>query len=96
MIIIMNILISLVGLGGIIIARNMVYQGTEMRIKSHLIVLLLKLIVSSMIIGLFLINTKRDFWSIFILSGMSNIVVLHFIEAFITQKKLLHKWRINV
>ena len=96
MIIIMNILISLVGLGGIIIARNIVRRGTGMGIKPHLIILLIKLIVSSFIIGLFLIYTERHVWSIIILSGMINVVVLHFIEAFITQKLLLYQREVNV
>ena len=92
MIIVMNILISLIGLGGIILARHLVWDGTGMGIKSHLILLTLKLIVSSIIIGLFLIYTEEHMWSLLILSGMINIIIFHFIEAFVTQKKLLHKW----
>ena len=96
MIIIMNILISLVGLGGIIIARNMVWRGTGMGIKPHLIILLIKLIVSSIIIGLFLLYTEKHIWSFLILSGMINVITFHFIEAFVTQKKLLYQRGINV
>lgn len=96
MIIIMNILISLVGGGGIMIARNMVLEGTETGIKFHLIILLLKLIVSSIIIGLFLIYTERHFWLLFILSGMTNIILFHFMEAFITQKLILGQKEVNV
>ena len=96
MIIIMNILISLVGIGGIIIARNMVWHGTGMGIKPHLIILFIKLIVSSIIIGLFLMYAERHVWSIILLSGMINVVVLHFIEAFITQKLLLYHREVNV
>ena len=96
MIIVMNILISLVGLGGIILAKKLVYKGTGMGIKSHLYILILKLIVSSVIIGLFLIYVKSHRWSFFILSGMINIIIFHFIEAFLTQKKLLHNRGVNV
>ena len=92
----MNIFISLVGVGGIIIARNMVWHGTGMGIKPHLMILLLKLIASSMILGLFLIYTERHFWSIFILSGMINIIIFHFTEAFLTQKLLLYQREVNV
>ena len=90
MIIVMNILISLIGLGGIILARHLVLDGTGMGIKSHLFILVLKLIVSSVIIGLFLIYAEKHLWSLLILSGMINIITFHFIEAFVTQKKLLH------
>ena len=96
MIIIMNILISIIGLVGIIIARNMVWEGTGMGIKLHLLILLIKLIVSSIIIGLFLIYTEKYLWSFFILSGIINLVIFHIIEAFITQKILINHMGINV
>ena len=92
----MNILISLIGLIGIIIAKNMVWEGTGMGIKPHLLILLMKLIVSSIVIGLFLIYTEKHFWSFFILSGLFNIVTFHFIEAFITQRMLLNQKSLNV
>ena len=85
----MNIIIALIGLGSIVLARNLVYKGTGMGIKSHLIILILKLIVSSIIIGIFLIYVEKHFWPFLILSGMTNIIISHFIEAFITQKKLI-------
>ena len=96
MIIVMNIIISLIGLGGIILARHLVWDGTGMGIKSHLILLTLKLIVISVIIGLFLLYAEKHLWSLLILSGMINIIIFHFIEAFATQKKLLHKREVNV
>ena len=96
MIIVMNIIISLIGLGGIILARHLVWDGTGMGIKSHLILLTLKLIISSVIIGLFLIYAEKHLWSLLILSGMINVITFHFIEAFATQKKLLYKREVNV
>ena len=96
MIIVMNIIISLLGLGGIILARHLVWDGTGMGIKSHLILLTLKLFVISVIIGLFLIYAEKHIWSQLILSGMINVITFHFIEAFSTQKKLLHQWEMNV
>ena len=92
----MNIIISLIGLGGIILARQLVWNGTGMGIKSHLIILTLKLIVSSIIIGLFLLYTEKHIWSLLILSGMINVITFHFIEAFVTQKKLLYQRGMNV
>ena len=96
MIIVMNIIISLIGAGGIIVARNLVWRGTGMGIKFHLIILTLKLIVSSVIIGLFLLYAEKHIWSLLILSGMINIITFHFIEAFVTQKKLLFQRGMNV
>ena len=96
MIIEMNIIIFLIGAGGIIVARNLVWRGTGMGIKSHLIILTLKLIVSSIIIGLFLLYTEKHIWSLLILSGMINVITFHFIEAFVTQKKLLYQRGMNV
>ena len=96
MIIVMNIIIFLIGIGGIILARHLVWEGTGMGIKSHLILLTLKLIVSSVIIGLFLIYAEKYVWSHLIISGMINIIIFHFIEAFVTQKKLLLQKGINV
>ena len=92
----MNIIISLIGLGGIILAMHLAWEGSGMGIKSHLFILALKLIVSSVVIGLFLIYTEDHMWSLLILSGMINIIIFHFIEAFVTQGKLLHKGRVNV
>ena len=92
----MNIIISMIGFVGIILARYLVVRGTGMGIKFHILILSFKLILSSIIIGLFLIYTAKPIWSLLILSGMLNIIIFHFIEAFATQEKLLHKRRINV
>ena len=96
MIIIMNIFISLIGLGGIILARHLVWSGTGMGLKSHLFILALKLIISSIIIGLFLIYAEAHVWSLLILSGVINIITFHFLEAFTTQKILLRRREMNV
>ena len=96
MIIIMNIIISLIGLGGIILARKLVRKGSGMGIKSHLLILALKVIVSSIIVGLFLVYSEKHIWAMLILSGMINIIIFHFIEAFVTQKELLHQRGVNV
>ena len=96
MIIVMNIIIALIGLGGIILARHLAWEGSGMGIKFHLFILVFKLIITSVIIGLFLIYAEKHIWSFLILSGMLNIIIFHFIEAFVTQKILLLQKRINV
>jgi len=92
----MNIIISLIGLGGIILARYLAWEGSGMGIKFHLFILVFKLIITSVIIGLFLIYAEKHIWSFLILSGMLNIIIFHFIEAFVTQEKLLHQGEKNV
>ena len=96
MIIVMNIIISLIGLGGIILARHLAWKGSGMGIKSHLFILALKLFVSSVIVGLFLVCLEKHIWSMLILSGMINIIIFLFIEAFATQKELLHPRGVHV
>ena len=92
----MNIIIFLIGVGSIILARYLVSRGTGMGIKFHLLILAFKLLISSVIIGLFLMYAEKHIWSLLILSGMINVITFHFIEAFATQKKLLHKEGLNV
>ena len=96
MIIVMNTIISLIGLGGIILARHLVCMGIGMGIKSHLLILASKLLVTSVIIALFLMYAEKHIWSLLILSGMINIIVFHFIEAFVTQEKLINNRNLNV
>ena len=92
----MNIIISLVGIVAIILARHFALKGAGMGIKSHLFILALKLLISFFIIGLFLLYAEKHIWLLLILSGMINVITFHFIEAFATQKKLLHKEGLNV
>ena len=96
MIIVFNIIIALIGLGGIILARYFVWKGTGMGIKPHLLILASKLLVTSVIIALFLMYAEKHIWSLLILSGMINIIVFHFIEAFVTQEKLINNRNLNV
>ena len=96
MIVVMNIIISLIGLGGIIMARHLVWGGIGIWIKSHLLILASKLLVTSVIITLFLMYAEKHIWSLLILSGMINIIIFHFIEAFVTQGKLINNRNLNV
>ena len=96
MIIVMNIIVSLIGLGGIILARHLVWKGAGEGIKIHLFILALKLSIFSVIIGLFVLYVEKHLWPLLILSGMINIIIFHFIEAFVTQKKILRQGEVNV
>ena len=96
MIVVMNIIISLIGLGGIIMARHLIRGEISMGIKSHLLILASKLFVTSVIIALSLMYAEKHIWSLLIISGMINIIIFHFIEAFATQAKLLQRKVVNV
>ena len=74
----MNIIISLIGLGGIIMSRHLVWGGIGMGINSHLLILASKLLLTSVIIALFLMYAEKHIWSLLILSGMINIIIFHF------------------
>ena len=92
----MNIIISLIGIGGIILARHFVWKGTGMGIKPHLLILASKLLVTSIIIALFVMYSEKHIWSLLILSGMINIIIFHFIEAYFTQQLILYQKKVNV
>ena len=96
MIVVMNIIISLIGSAGIIMARHLVWEGIGMGIKSHLLILTSKLLVTSVIIALFLMYAEKHIWSLLILSGMINIIIFHFFEAFITQRQMINNRSLNV
>ena len=92
----MNIIISLIGLGGIIMARYLIRGEISMGIKSHLLILASKLLITSVIIVLFIMYAEKHIWSLLILSGMINIIIFHFFEAFITQRQMINNRSLNV
>ena len=96
MIIVMNIIISLIGVGVIAIAKYLAWHGIGLGIKSHLFILLSKIIIFSIIIGLFVIYSEKNTWSLLILSGMTNVIILHFIEGFTTQQTLVNYRKLDV
>ena len=55
-------------------------------LKNHLIIFLLKLLIISMFIYLFINNFRGSDFRILIVSGYSNLAILHIIEGFLIQK----------
>jgi hypothetical protein len=39
---------------------------------------------------------EKHIWSLLILSGMINIIIFHFFEAFITQRQMINNRSLNV
>tara|TARA_B100000586_G_C19702297_1_gene258000 strand:+ start:138 stop:425 length:288 start_codon:yes stop_codon:yes gene_type:complete len=95
MIILLNLIIGIIGLGSIILARRRILNNNNW-LSFHLVFLTLKLFLNSFIIGLFIVFSEKNIWSILIISGMLNIVSFHFLEAYLTQKQLLHIERVDV
>ena len=92
----MNLIITLIGLGSIFLAYRFILHGNKTWIRSHLFILSFKLLLCSITILIFTIHSAKNGWSILIISGVLNIIIFHFLEAYITQKKLLHKRSVNV
>ena len=95
MIILLNLIIGMIGLGSIILARRCILNNNNW-FSFHLVFLTLKLFLDSFIIGLFIVFSEKNIWLILIISGMLNIVSFHFLEGYLTQKQLLHIERANV
>jgi len=96
MILLMNIIIALAGFVGIVAARKLSKQGEEFDLKSHFVILGIKVVFISVIVSLFCLSTEKNTHAILILTGLLNLIVFHFIEAFVTQGKLINNRNLNV
>ena len=96
MIILTNILIAFVGITSIVLGRYIALKGSGLGIKSHLILLGIKLITFVAILGFCLNVSESNAWTEIILSGTVNFVFFHFLEAFLTQKILINHKVVNV
>ena len=90
MILLMNIIIALAGFVGIIAARKLSRQTERMDLKNHFVILGIKVVFISAIVTLFCLSTEKNTHALLILTGLLNLIVFHFIEAFATQKKLIN------
>jgi len=67
-------------------------QNTTMMInnhfKTHFLIFILKLLFISMFIYIFIYNFSISNPKIFIISGCFNFILFHFIEGFVSQKKI--------
>ena len=85
----MNIIIALAGFVGIIAARKLSRQTERMDLKNHFVILGIKVVFISAIVSIFYLSTEKNTHAFLILTGLLNLIVFHFIEAFVTQKKLI-------
>ena len=96
MILLMNIIIALAGFVGIVATRKLSKQGEKLDLKSHFVILGIKVVFISVIVTLFCLSTEKNAHAILILTGLLNLIVFHFIEAFVTQGKLINNRNLNV
>ena len=92
----MNVIIALVGFVGIIVARKLTRQTERMDLKNHFVILGIKVVFISVIVSIFYLSTEKNTHALLILTGLLNLIVFHFIEAFVTQKKLIKNRNLNV
>ena len=92
----MNIIISLAGFVGIVVARKLSKQGEKLNLRNHFVTLGIKVVFISVIVSLFCLSTEKNTHALLILTGLFNLIVFHFIEAFATQKKLINNSNLNV
>ena len=92
----MNIIIALAGFVGIIAARKLSRQTERMDFKNHFVILGIKVVFISAIVSIFYLSTEKNIHALLILTGLLNLIVFHFIEAFVTQKKLIKSRNLNV
>ena len=96
MILLMNIIIAVVGYVGILTARKLSRQGEKLGMKNHFIILGIKVLSIVIIISLFCFSSENNTHVLIILTGLLNLIVFHFIEAFVTQKILINNRNLNV
>ncbi len=96
MILLMNIIIALAGFVGVVAARKLSKQGENLDLKNHFVILGIKVVCIFVIVTLFCLSTEKNTHAILILTGLLNLIVFHFIEAFVTQGKLINNRNLNV
>ena len=96
MILLMNIIIALAGFVGIVAARKLSKHDEESELKNHFVILGIKVVFISAIVSIFYLSTEKNTHALLILTGLLNLIVFHFIEAFVTQKKLIKSRNLNV
>ena len=96
MILLMNIIIALAGFVGIVAARKLSKPDEELELKNHFVNLGIKVVFISVIVSIFYLSTEKNTHALLILTGLFNLIVFHFIEAFVTQGKLINNRNLNV
>jgi len=94
MILAQNILVGIIALIWIPLSVKLLHQERQF-LKTHLILLSVKLSLVTAVITLFVIKSPRDDWGILILSGVGVLIGFHFIEGIFVQRQLIRKRNSN-
>jgi len=95
MILLMNIIIALAGFVGIVASRRLFNRYEKFHLKNHFVILGIKVIFTSLVVMTFCLNAEKHTHAILILTGLFNMIVFHFIEAFSIQGKLINNRNLN-
>ena len=90
MIIFFNLIISAICIVPIIIYFVNPKMLSKNHFRNHFIIFISKLLFISMFIYIFIYNFSIYNYKLFIVTGCFNFIVFHFIEGFVSQKKLIH------
>jgi len=82
------LLVSITGIGSTLAARYCVIRWPEKHMQTHLILLVLKLVIVTGLIILFMFRFNLD-EVILILSGYGVLVVFHILEGVMIQQQLV-------
>ena len=81
-------IISILCLIPILLYYNNINFVSNNHFKNHFIIFISKLLFISMFIYIFIYNFSISNPKIFIISGCFNFILFHFIEGFVSQKKI--------
>jgi len=90
MIFFFNLVISAICLVPIAIYLIKPKMISKNHFRNHFIIFISKLSFISMFIYIFIYNFSIYNYKLFIVTGCFNFIVFHFIEGFVSQKKLVH------
>ena len=88
MICIFNIIISTICFIPIVLYNKNIIIFSNNYFKNHFTIFILKLLFISMFIYIFIYNFSISNPKKYIISGCFNFILFHFIEGFISQKKI--------
>ena len=92
----MNIIIASIGYLGIVMAKKTSISGSRLIIKNHFLILGGKVVSIVGIIYIFHFMVDSNIQTSLILTGMFNLIIFHFMEAFVVQRKLIQNRKLNV
>ena len=89
MIFIFSIILVFLGICPILYVKHNADLICKSPLKTHMVIFLIKFVINSMFIYLFIFNLNISHTKLFIILGCFIFIVFHFIEGFISQNILV-------